>query len=69
MIWRIIKTAMIRADIDSLVELSQITGIKYSTLTHARTWNPETFRLYELAQIDKAVGFTPEEWHKIREAT
>lgn len=35
MIWKIIKTAMIRADINS---------------------------------IDRAVGFTPEEWQMIREA-
>lgn len=68
MIWKIIKTAMIRADIGSIVELAQVTGINPSTLQHARRTNPRSFRLYELAQIDKAVGFTNEEWAQLREA-
>lgn len=67
MIWKTIKTAMIRADIRSIAELAQVTGINPSTLAHARRTNPKSFRLYELAQIDKAVHFTPEEWQQIRE--
>lgn len=68
MIWKIIKTAMIRSDIGSIVELAQVTGINPATLTQTRRRNPRSFRLYELAQIDKAVGFTPDEWMQIREA-
>ena len=68
MIWKIIKTAMIRSDIGSIVELAQVTGIKPATLTQTRRRNPRSFRLYELAQIDKVVRFTSEEWLQIREA-
>jgi hypothetical protein len=68
MIWKIIKIAMIRADIGSIVELAQVTGINPATLTQTRRRNPRSFRLYELAQIDKAVRFTSEEWMQIREA-
>lgn len=68
MIWKIIKTAMIRADIGSIVELAQATGINPATLTQTRRRNPRSFRLYELAQIDKVVRFTSEEWMQIREA-
>lgn len=68
MIWKIIKTAMIRSDIGSIVELAQVTGIKPATLTQTRRRNPRSFRLYELAQIDKVVRFTSEEWMQIREA-
>lgn len=67
MIWKIIKTAMIRVGIDSISELAQTTGINPSTLMHARRTNPRSFRLYELAQIDKVLGFTSEEWLAIRE--
>jgi hypothetical protein len=67
MIWKIIKTAMLRADIRSITELAQITGIAPSTLMHSRRTNPRSFRLYELAQIDKVLGFTSEEWLAIRE--
>lgn len=67
MIWKIIKTAMLRADIGSYLELAQVTGINPATLTQTRRRNPRSFRLYELAQIDKAVHFTPEEWQQIRE--
>lgn len=68
MIWKIIKTAMIRADIGSIVELAQVTGINPATLTQTRRRDPRSFRLYELAQIDKALRFTSEEWLQIREA-
>lgn len=68
MIWKIIKTAMLRADIGSYLELAQVTGIKPATLTQTRRRDPRSFRLYELAQIDKAVRFTSEEWMQIREA-
>jgi hypothetical protein len=68
MIWKIIKTAMLRADIGSYLELAQVTGIKPATLTQTRRRDPRSFRLYELAQIDKAVRFTSEEWLQIREA-
>lgn len=66
MIWKTIKTAMIRADIRSIAELAQVTGINPATLTQTRRRNPRSFRLYELAQIDKAVHFTPEEWQQIK---
>lgn len=68
MIWKIIKTAMLRADIGSYLELAQVTGINPATLTQTRRRNPRSFRLYELAQIDKALRFTSEEWMQIREA-
>lgn len=68
MIWKTIKTAMIRADIGSIAELAQVTGINPSTLMHARRTNPRSFRLYELAQINKVLRFTPEEWLTLREA-
>lgn len=68
MIWKIIKTAMIRADIKGIAELAQITGINPSTLMHTRRSNPGSFRLYELASIDRAVRFTPSEWAALREA-
>ena len=68
MIWKIIKVAMTRSDINSYLELAQVTGIKPATLTQTRRRNPRSFRLYELAQIDKAVRFTSEEWLQIREA-
>lgn len=68
MIWKIIKTAMLRADIGSYLELAQVTGIKPATLTQTRRRDPRSFRLYELAQIDKALRFTSEEWLQIREA-
>lgn len=67
MIWKIIKTAMIREDIKSLVELSQITGISYPTLTHPRKINPKSFRLFELAQLDKVLHFSDVEWLKMRD--
>ena len=68
MIWKIIKTAMLRADIGSYLELAQATGIKPATLTQTRRRDPRRFRLYELAQIDKVVKFSSEEWLQIREA-
>lgn len=67
MIWKIIKIAMTRSDINSYQELAQVTGINPATLTQTRRRNPRSFRLYELAQIDKAVHFTQEEWQQIRE--
>ena len=66
MIWKIIKIAMARSDINSYLELAQVTGINPATLTQTRRRNPRSFRLYELAQIDKAVHFTPEEWQQIK---
>ena len=68
MIWKIIKVAMTRSDINSYLELAQITGINPATLTQTRRRDPRSFRLYELAQIDKVVRFTSEEWMQIREA-
>lgn len=68
MIWKIIKIAMTRSDIGSYLELAQVTGIKPATLTQTRRRDPRSFRLYELAQIDKALRFTSEEWMQIREA-
>ena len=68
MIWKIIKVAMARSDINSYLELAQVTGIKPATLTQTRRRDPRSFRLYELAQIDKALRFTSEEWLQIREA-
>lgn len=68
MIWKIIKVAMTRSDINSYLELAQVTGIKPATLTQTRRRDPRSFRLYELAQIDKVVRFTSEEWLQIREA-
>lgn len=68
MIWKIIKTAMIRADIRSITELAQVTGINPSTLMHSRRTNPRSFRLYELAQLDKILKFTNEEWIAMRGA-
>lgn len=68
MIWKIIKIAMARSDINSYLELAQVTGIKPATLTQTRRRDPRSFRLYELAQIDKVVRFTSEEWLQIREA-
>ncbi len=68
MIWKIIKIAMARSDINSYLELAQVTGIKPATLTQTRRRDPRSFRLYELAQIDKAVHFTADEWQQVREA-
>ena len=65
MIWKIIKIAMARSDINSYLELAQVTGINPATLTQTRRRDPRSFRLYELAQIDKAVHFPPEEWQQI----
>lgn len=67
MIWKTIKTAMIRADIRSIAELAQVTGINPATLMQTRRRDPRSFRLYELAQIDKVLQFTAEEWQQIRE--
>lgn len=68
MIWAVIRMAMERNGIRSIAELARVTGIKGPTLTQTRRRNPRSFRLYELAQIDKAVRFTSEEWLQIREA-
>lgn len=62
MIWKIIKTAMIRADIRSIEELAFVTGINSSTLQQTRRKNPKSFRLYELLQIDRVLKFTNDEW-------
>ena len=67
MIWKIIKTAMIRADIKSIKELAQVTGINPSTLAHTRRTNPRSFILYELLQLDKVLNFTAAEWEMIRD--
>ena len=69
MIWSIIRTAMRRADVKSLVELAGMTGIKPTTLYNKRRADPSGFRLYELRQIDKAVGFTMDEWALILRGT
>ena len=66
MIWRIIRTCMARNDIKSLAELAQITGINPATLMQTRRRDPTSFRLYELAQLDKVLGFTVEEWEALR---
>lgn len=68
MIWRIIRTCMARNDIKSLAELAQITGINPATLMQTRRRDPTSFRLYELAQLDKVLGFTVEEWEGLRRA-
>lgn len=68
MIWRIIRTCMARNDIKSLAELAQITGINPATLMQTRRRDPTSFRLYELAQLDKVLGFTVEEWEALRRA-
>ena len=68
MIWRIIRTCMARNDIKSLAELAQVTGINPATLMQTRRRDPTSFRLYELAQLDKALGFTVEEWEALRRA-
>lgn len=66
MIWKIIKTAMIRSDIRSIRELSDRTGITWSTLAHTRKTDPGSFRLYELKQMDKVLRFTDSEWEGLR---
>lgn len=68
MIWRIIRTCMARNDIKSLAELAQVTGINPATLMQTRRRDPTSFRLYELAQLDKVLGFTVEEWEALRRA-
>lgn len=68
MIWKIIKMGMLRADIKSVEQLAQISGINPSTLAHARRTNPRSFRLFEIAQLDKVLQFTNEEWLQLREA-
>ena len=66
MIWRIIRTCMARNDIKSLAELAQVTGINPATLMQTRRRDPTSFRLYELTQLDKVLGFTVEEWEALR---
>lgn len=64
--WKAIRTAMIRNDITSISHLAEISGINPSTLQHTRRKNPESFILYELIQLDKTLGFTPEEWEQMK---
>lgn len=59
-IWKTIRKAMIDADISSIMELSEATGIPYSTLTHERKDSPQTFRGYELGAIIKATNMKTE---------
>lgn len=69
MIWQAIRTAMIRNDITSISRLAEISGINPSTLQHTRRKNPRSFILYELIQLDKILGFTPEEWEQMKGET
>lgn len=68
MIWRVIRMAMVRCDIKSIAELAERTGINPATLTQTRRRDPGSFRLYELTQLDKVLGFTSTEWEQIKES-
>lgn len=66
MIWKIIRMAMVRCGVKSIMELAERTGINPATLTQTRRRDPGSFRLYELTQLDKVLGFTVEEWEALR---
>lgn len=68
MIWKIIRMAMVRCGVKSIMELAERTGINPATLTQTRRRDPGSFRLYELTQLDKVLGFTVEEWEALRRA-
>lgn len=68
MIWKIIRMAMVRCGVKSIMELAERTGISPATLTQTRRRDPGSFRLYELTQLDKVLGFTVEEWEALRRA-
>lgn len=68
MIWKIIRIAMVRCDIKSITELAERSGINPATLAQTRRRDPGSFRLYELTQLDKVLGFTPTEWGQIKES-
>ena len=53
MIWRVIKTAMIRVDINSIRELAERTGINPATLSQTRRRDPGSFIWREIKQLDK----------------
>ncbi len=68
MIWKIIRIAMVRCGITNIAELAERSGINPATLTQTRRRDPGSFRLYELTQLDKVLGFTPTEWGQIKES-
>ena len=68
-VWKPIRQAMNRENVESIVELAQITGIAPSTLMQTRRQDPGSFKLYELAKIDEALHLTNEEWLQIRGVT
>ena len=68
MIWNIIDAAMKRNDVKSIRELSELSGLSWSTLQHKRKKNPRGFLLWELQRLDKVLGFTSKEWEMLRVA-
>lgn len=56
----LIKKYMVMQHIDSLAELSKLTGIARRTL-YDRIADPKTIRLYELEAIDKVLHFDDED--------
>ena len=57
---------MRRADVKSIAELAEESGLKLQTLYQIRKKNPKSFRLFELQQLHKVLGFTDSEWLQLR---
>jgi len=66
MIWAAIRSGMERNGINSITTLAEESGISKATLTHTRRKDPNSFIWREIKQIDKVLGFTPQEWEELR---
>ena len=51
-------------NLDSFLELSQITKIEYTRL-RKRIKNPSMLRLFELQSLDDALHFSPEDFNAL----
>lgn len=60
----ILRAARDRAGIRSDRELCELTGIAYTTFTHKRANNPDSFKSYEMRQIIKKTGMTERELYE-----
>ena len=58
---KLLKRYMVEADVNSFLELSKITGIDYQRLNNTRLKNPETFRVFEIRELIKALNLTDED--------
>lgn len=58
---KIVHRYMNELDINSIQELSRITGIDYQRLNNTRLKKPETFRVFEIRELIKALNLTDED--------